>query len=1050
MLNSVCKNACTNDMTGKYPKDEEKMNMQKHLRKRTMTVLFGVIITVLFIAGYGLHIYAQAAVTGTVTASTLFIRTGPSTNYDKLQVNGKIAYLSRGDKVAISYESNGWYYVTASFEGKKVTGFVSADYISVTDPVPTAAPSNTPKPTSTPKPTQAPVPTPTQGADNQLVTTGFPRAGTVTASRLNVRRGAGTGHEAIAVIVRTAKVTVLAVEKNTAGEYWYQISFSQDGVTRTGYVMSTYIAVDAPVATKAPTSPSPTSAPKPSKTPTPTPTPVVSVAGERVTREEIDDDNAVYYYTGIVTAHRLNLREGASTSTEALAVIDQNTQVMIVNETVSGTSIWYRVAVKQDGKILYGYMLSKYVKLLFEEPVSAQIIWERVKLRNRASFTGAYVKTDSGEIISLNIGETIRLISETTIDGVKWLEAAVERGGRFYTGFVPEEMVLFTEETSLGPSPIPSPIPTPTPTVPPVWPTQGPAATITPRPTPTPRPTTTPRPTPAPTSGALPTPQVYDGASGYPVNRAGTLTGYGTTSKEMLLVAYEILEYPFTLVNDANGNPIILEGREQLYLYDQYIAPSSMDIYWHVGFLHNGKMYYGYIPWEHITEGMAGDTNQGNQGITGNDADFEYLMELQGFPESYKPYLRELHEKHPAWVFEAFHTNLLWDTVIEEEGIAGRNLIPNSKGIAWKSLETGAYDWATDKFILYDGSTWVTASKAAIAYYMDPRNFLNETNVFMFEVLRYAPSYQNEMGVESVLANTPFYYSSYNYTDEFGIPQTYTYAQTFIAAAEYSGVSPYHLAARVKQEVVTSSTTVSNSVTGTVSGLEGLYNFYNIGAYHSTVAGGAIANALKYAKNGASNNDEQNDAALIPWRNPYNAIVGGAYILGSTYINRGQDTIYLQKFNVTENSTYYHQYMANVEAPMAESKKTASAYTNVSSLPIVFSVPVYLDMPQQNAPMPGEEYNPNNWLKELHIYDIDGNELLVTPTFQPKVDQLYYLVADSDDMLLQVEAEPVSKKATVLGTGFIGLEYGSNTITIMVIAENGDVREYTIIVAKEE
>ena len=39
------------------------------------------------------------------------------------------------------------------------------------------------------------------------------------------------------------------------------------------------------------------------------------------------------------------------------------------------------------------------------------------------------------------------------------------------------------------------------------------------------------------------------------------------------------------------------------------------------------------------------------------------------------------------------------------------------------------------------------------------------------------------------------------------------------------------------------------------------------------------------------------------------------------------------------------------------------------SLPIVFSVPVYLDMPQQNAPMPGEEYNPNNWLKELHIYD---------------------------------------------------------------------------------
>ena len=49
------------------------------------------------------------------------------------------------------------------------------------------------------------------------------------------------------------------------------------------------------------------------------------------------------------------------------------------------------------------------------------------------------------------------------------------------------------------------------------------------------------------------------------------------------------------------------------------------------------------------------------------------------------------------------------------ESVAGKNLIPNSKGIEWKSLENGAYNWKTDSFIVFDGSTWVTASKEATA-----------------------------------------------------------------------------------------------------------------------------------------------------------------------------------------------------------------------------------------------------------------------------------------------------------------------------------------------
>ena len=33
------------------------------------------------------------------------------------------------------------------------------------------------------------------------------------------------------------------------------------------------------------------------------------------------------------------------------------------------------------------------------------------------------------------------------------------------------------------------------------------------------------------------------------------------------------------------------------------------------------------------------------------DAEFESMLSAEHFPESYKPALRELHEKHPEWVF---------------------------------------------------------------------------------------------------------------------------------------------------------------------------------------------------------------------------------------------------------------------------------------------------------------------------------------------------------------------------------------------------------------
>ena len=483
--------------------------------------------------------------------------------------------------------------------------------------------------------------------------------------------------------------------------------------------------------------------------------------------------------------------------------------------------------------------------------------------------------------------------------------------------------------------------------------------------------------------------------------------------------------------------------------------------WYHIGFYYNGYSYDGYVIETFVL--VSGDLSQipSESGQTGGGtaeptpppvpsegSDYDFEAALAEFPESYHSYLEELHARYPNWQFKAYQTNLDWETVLDNESAAGKSLITNNKGIAWKSTEPEAYDWEADKFIAYDGSTWVMASREALAYYMDPRNFLTDTGIFQFEVLTYEPEYQNAAGVENILKYTPLYETVYSYVDESGVTQTLTYGETFIEAAAYSGVSPYHLASRVKQEVVTGTTTLSGSATGNFSGMEGYYNFYNIGAYASTAVNGALANGLKYSMNG-STDQELNLLSLIPWTSPYRAIVGGAYIIGNNYINKGQNTVYLQKFNVTPTSTYEHQYMTNVEAPSLESKKTALAYPDASSLPLVFSIPVYLNMPQENSPMPGTEYNPNNWLKSLTITDENGNALSMTPEFEAAADQEYYVEVGMEVTAIRIEAVTVSSKAAVTGDGYVELIEGANLVHVMVTAENGNVRTYPITIVRE-
>lgn len=332
------------------------------------------------------------------------------------------------------------------------------------------------------------------------------------------------------------------------------------------------------------------------------------------------------------------------------------------------------------------------------------------------------------------------------------------------------------------------------------------------------------------------------------------------------------------------------------------------------------------------------------------------LNGIENFPESYKPYLYELKKKFPNWEFTALYTGIDWNTAISNEYANDRNLVPISYSDSWKCNENGKYNVEVEK-------GWVNASKQAIEYTMDPRNFLNLVRIFQFEKLTYDSNINTQEGVNKILYGTEFYNRLVSYKDYNGntINTQDTYAGLIMNAGVYSGVNPYHLAARIKQEV--GPFLSHKSISGDVEGYKGLYNFYNIGATSSTQDLGSIKNGLQYAKNGKGNlSATEIENQLIPWNTPERAIKGGAVFIGKSYILVGQNCLYLQKFDVNNdrsNQIFWHQYMTNCLAPYNESKSIYNAYNslNLMNSSIGFVIPIYENMPKYAVSSPNININ---------------------------------------------------------------------------------------------
>ena len=265
-----------------------------------------------------------------------------------------------------------------------------------------------------------------------------------------------------------------------------------------------------------------------------------------------------------------------------------------------------------------------------------------------------------------------------------------------------------------------------------------------------------------------------------------------------------------------------------------------------------------------------------------------------------KQMIQNLQAEHPNWKFKILYTDLNWEEAVINEytghGESPRNLVP--------VISACAGEWVCESCTenkYYDNGSWRCASTTAIKYMMDARNSINYSDVFQFIELAY-----QECTVETIQTMVEgTFLGSENYIN------------AIIEAGKAHNVSPYYIVALALQEQGKAG---SSTITGTYSGDEGYYNIFNINASGNS-SEIIIQNALSYVKEKG-------------WDTLEKSIDGGVEKISTSYIARGQNTLYLQKFDVdnSDGQIYWHQYQQNILAAQNEGVTIRKTFEEINAI----------------------------------------------------------------------------------------------------------------------
>lgn len=409
-------------------------------------------------------------------------------------------------------------------------------------------------------------------------------------------------------------------------------------------------------------------------------------------------------------------------------------------------------------------------------------------------------------------------------------------------------------------------------------------------------------------------------------------------------------------------------------------------------------------------------SNKGNKRKKPEKSDkFVLGLRKQGFPESYIKKLAKLHRKYPRWVFRADKRGS-FDVAVGSQ--RNCSLIYWNSPSSWKSMEKGCYDWRRHRYIGRDGGAWVSASEGITKFYMDPRNFMNDTDIFQFLSHRYEP-YQNIKGIEAVVKGS--------FLDGKPGKKSGRYSSYLLKAGKRSGVNPYVLSSMILVEQGFSG--YGGCISGKHKGFKNIYNHFNIGAYaHSNR--GPVVNGLIFAK------AKMKKASYgRPWNNKIKSILGGALYYGVNYVRGGQDTFYFKKFNVVKGKAT-HQYMTNVQGAFTETRRFERGYKRGKNAKLTFRIPVYTNMPKNACSKPKARGNNDNFIRSVKLSA--GKLTKKWDRYRFK----YVAKLKPGKKFLEIELKLSSAKAYVKNKRIVFVK--GKTVTVTVISSSGVKRNYTI------
>lgn len=375
------------------------------------------------------------------------------------------------------------------------------------------------------------------------------------------------------------------------------------------------------------------------------------------------------------------------------------------------------------------------------------------------------------------------------------------------------------------------------------------------------------------------------------------------------------------------------------------------------------------------------------------------------FEQKYPGYislLQSLVKAHPNWTFKLYETGLSWEATINSEYQnhvdSIKNVVPSNYSKAWICSICGKEE--------QDTGSWYCASRQAIEHVMDPRNSLNDANLFQYLQLSNDKSITKSQ--VSQMASKISYLNNQSIIDAI-----YEVAND----PEYN-INPFYIIGKILQEQGNGASALCSGQ-GYKGQYVGYYNLFNVGASGKGEEA-VILNGLAYAKSQG-------------WDTPKKSIMGGIGLV-KRYINRGQDTLYYQKFNVTYKPYYANQYAQNLFDAQSIGSILKGYYKNAGLLDssFTFVIPLYTDMPSSPCKSPSVSdsetgelayINANGGLKlkdapngnTIAVIN-EGTQVLITQRATSKEGGYYW-----------------DKVSTPRGTGYMAREASDGSKTYLVV-----------------